>query len=78
MTRKPRNPNWGKPFSQIHGPEQVCAFDKLTEKLELQPEQYEQSSALREWVNKNRNRRYVPEWLLLAWNLEVTVKVVLK
>lgn len=73
MSRKPRNPNWGQPMNltQKYGSANVCAFDKLTEQLQLQPEQYAQSSALRAWVKTNRNRRYVPEWLLLAWGLEV-------
>jgi hypothetical protein len=73
MKHKRGNTNWGRPAppSQTHGVENICAFDKLAEKLQLQPEQYEQSSALRAWVKSNRNRRYVPEWLLLAWNLDV-------
>lgn len=76
MKRKPRNPTWGQPMTltQKYGPDQVCAFDKMAEKLQLRPEQYEQSSALRAWVKTNRNRRYVPEWLLLAWNLDVDTK----
>lgn len=61
-------------LTQKHGPEQVCAFDKLVEQLGLRPEQYAQSTALRAWVKTNRNRRYVPEWLLLAWGLDVDTK----
>jgi hypothetical protein len=32
---------------------------------------YTSSRALRAWCERNRNRLYVPEWLLKEWGLTV-------
>jgi len=39
--------------------------------LQLTAEQYIVSAELREWCKENRNRCYIPEWLLKAWNISV-------
>ena len=36
----------------------------------IKPE-YIASTELRRWCERNRNRVYVPEWLLEAWGMEV-------
>ena len=40
-------------------------------KLQLTPEIYTSSRELRTWCKQNRNRCYVPEWLLEEWGITV-------
>ncbi len=39
--------------------------------LQLTPETYVFSDRLRSWCERNRNRFYIPEWLLDAWDIRV-------
>lgn len=39
--------------------------------LRLAPEAYVHSGELRIWCEQNRNRCYIPEWLLNAWDMSV-------
>ena len=39
--------------------------------LQLTPETYVLSDRLRSWCEQNRNRFYIPEWLLDAWEIAV-------
>lgn len=70
---KRTNGTWGKPMplSEMYGEQNVCLFEQTVTKLGLQPEQYEKSELLHVWVKRNYKRKFVPEWLLLAWNLEI-------
>jgi hypothetical protein len=49
----------------------ASAFKHLVVKVGLSPKQYQDSTVLREWVQKNKNYRYVPSELLQAWGLRV-------
>ena len=63
------NPNWGKPML----PASVLAteFDLQVRKLRLTRNKYVSSVELRRWCYSNRNRAYVPEWLLDEWGIHV-------
>ena len=67
--RKRGNPNWGRPMP----PASVLSteFEMQARQLQLTAEQYIVSAELREWCKENRNRCYIPEWLLKAWNISV-------
>ncbi len=39
--------------------------------LHLTPEMYTSSRELRAWCTQNRNRVYIPEWLLKEWGITV-------
>jgi hypothetical protein len=39
--------------------------------LQLTPETYVFSDRLHTWCKRNRNRFYIPEWLLDAWDIPV-------
>jgi hypothetical protein len=41
------------------------------DRLGLAKSQYLASAELKYWCQRNRNRCYVPEWLLEAWRLTV-------
>ena len=68
-TRKRGNPNWGRPIPP--GPALVTEFELRARQLHLAPEMYASSRELRLWCEQNRNRVYIPEWLLGEWGLIV-------
>jgi hypothetical protein len=68
-TRRRGNPNWGRP---IPVPAALATeFELRARSLRLSPDMYAASRELRIWCEKNRNRVYVPEWLLQEWGIAV-------
>ena len=67
--RKRGNPNWGQPFQ----PSSVLCteFEMQVRQLRLTVETYAFSAELRAWCERNRNRFYIPEWLLDEWGFRV-------
>ena len=65
------NPNWGKPKAAGSVIPPMTEFERTVAEFNLNPNEYLGSSSLREWAVQNRNSRYVPEYLLKAWKLEV-------
>ena len=63
------NPNWGKPFQA--GPVLATEFEIQVRHLRLTAETYASSAELRCWCERNRNRCYIPEWLLEEWAITV-------
>ncbi len=63
------NPNWGRPAESAL----VLAteFEKQVQQLGLTKQTCAASTQLRNWCERNRNRRYIPEWLLGAWGIHV-------
>jgi hypothetical protein len=69
MTRKRGNPNWGEPIQVA--PAVATEFELQVRRLQLTTEMYTSSAVLRAWCMQNRNRYYVPEWLLAEWDISV-------
>ena len=67
--RKRGNPNWGQPFRA--GPRLATEFEIQVRHLRLNLETYASSVELRRWCELNRNRCYIPEWLLEEWGITV-------
>ena len=67
--RRRGNPNWGRPIPVPAA--RATEFELQARRLHLAPGAYASSRALREWCEKNRNRVYVPEWLLAEWGIAV-------
>jgi hypothetical protein len=63
------NPNWGKTIPPI--PALLTEFEIQVEPLGLSRAEYQDSAELRRWCERNRNRCYVPEWLLKEWKMQV-------
>ena len=62
------NPNWGRPLILSDIPNVPTAFERLTTHLGLRTEQQQLASAqLRDWVRRNFETRYVPEWLIIRF-----------
>ena len=60
------NPNWGLP------PQPLRALPTEFEiRLGLTKLEYVSSAELKRWCEHNRNRVYVPEWLLETWGIQV-------
>jgi hypothetical protein len=71
MTRPRGNPNWGRPMPAAHIPAVATEFEMQARRLHLAPEEYVSSDELRYWCRLNRNRCYIPEWLLDDWGIAV-------
>jgi hypothetical protein len=69
LRRKRGNPNWGRPMPPA--PVLATEFELRVKQLQLTPEIYASSRELRAWCEQNRNRCYVPEWLLKEWAIAV-------
>jgi len=69
MTRKRGNSDWGRPIPPA--PALPTEFEMQVRQLRLTPETYVYSAELRTWCERNRNRSYIPEWLLEAWGIPV-------
>lgn len=62
------NPTWGKP---VQVPNLPTEFDLQVKQLGLTKADYVRSAQLKRWCEHNRNRVYVPEWLLREWGIVV-------
>lgn len=67
--RKRGNDKWG--HSVPAAPAGPTQFEIQVTQLRLTPDGYVCSPELRTWCEENRNRCYVPEWLLNAWHMQV-------
>jgi hypothetical protein len=49
----------------------LTSFDHLVATLGLDPDEYENSTELKEWVRRNKEQKYVPTELLKCWGFTV-------
>jgi hypothetical protein len=63
------NTNWGRPIPFI--PALPTEFEMRARQLRLTAETYAYSRELHAWCRPNRNRVYIPEWLLEEWGITV-------
>ena len=54
-------------FSQVG----VTEFEAKVRDLDLVEAEYVSSRELKLWCQRNRNRVYIPEWLLGEWGMDV-------
>jgi hypothetical protein len=71
MPRRRGNPNWGqgKPAQPI--PAFATEFERKLKELGLTHETCVSSVQLRTWCIHNKDKRYIPEWLLKALQMQV-------
>ena len=67
--RKRGNPNWGKPMQFVAAA--ATEFEIQVRELGLTKQTFAGSTRLRNWCEHNRNRCYIPEWLLDEWKIVV-------
>ena len=72
MSRRRGNPTWGSGGQPVQ-PARAAAteFDMQVRLLGLTKQTCAGSHELRKWCERNRNRYYIPEWLLDAWGISV-------
>ena len=63
------NPNSAKPLLPI--PALLTEFEIEVACLRLKRPEYVASMPLKRWCYRNRNRVYIPEWLLKEWGIKV-------
>ncbi len=73
MTRRRGNPNWKYPIPP--SPTLATEFELRVKQLQLTAEMYTSSALLRVWCKQNKNRVYIPEWLLAKWGIAVDSNV---
>jgi hypothetical protein len=56
-------------------PQGASTFEHVAHRLRLSPSEYATSSELKEWVRRNKDHKYVPSYLLVAWHFDVDVKL---
>jgi len=71
MSSRRGNPNWGRPIPLA--PATATEFETTVQRLSLMPEMYTASHELKRWCECNRNRVYIPEWLLKEWDMRVEI-----
>lgn len=70
MKRGRGNPDWGKLKPVLALPTE---FEIEVARLGLRKSKYVASAELKRWCAYNRNRVYVPEWLLAEWGMQVQI-----
>jgi hypothetical protein len=73
MARRRGNPNWGRPSGYSSTRTNATEFEMQVRRLRLTKEDYVESTELRTWCERNKNQRYIPEWLLKALRIEVSL-----
>jgi hypothetical protein len=73
VQRKRGNPNWGRPMPPALAV--ATEFELQVRHLRLTVEMYTTSHELRAWCEQNRNRYYIPEWLLDEWDISVDADI---
>jgi hypothetical protein len=71
LMRRRGNPNWGSGRPLKARAALPSAFEVEANRLGLTIENYATSGRLRLWCEANRNRCYIPEWLLERWHIPV-------
>jgi hypothetical protein len=69
--RKKGNPNWGKAGGDI--PNMPTSFEEMVRRLKLSEKDYRSSIPLKEWAQKYKDSKYVPQDLLEEWGILVNV-----
>jgi len=64
-----RKPQLGASHSAVRA--FATEFELQARQLQLAPTMYTSSRELRAWCERNRNRLYIPEWLLEEWGITV-------
>jgi len=70
MPRRRGNPNWGRSGQPFHpAPAAATEFDMQVRQLGLTKQTCVDSTELRRWCERNKDRCYIPEWLLDVWEI---------
>jgi len=62
---------WSSGQAPAIPPAVAPAFERRADELGLTAPTYVDSGELRRWCQDNRNKCYIPEWLLKTWGISV-------
>jgi hypothetical protein len=71
MNQRRESSGWSSGQSAAVPPAVPSAFEMRASELGLTGPTYVESPELRRWCQVNRNKCYIPEWLLKAWGISV-------
>jgi hypothetical protein len=75
MVRNSRKPNWASGRLAEIRPQAPTDFEKEVRRLGLDEHTCEGSRELKKWCERNKDRCYIPEWLLKRWGMSVDPNV---
>jgi uncharacterized protein YecA (UPF0149 family) len=75
MPKRRGQPSWGSGGPLKLPPAGQSELEQYARKLSLSEQDCANSTELRTWCSANRNRCYIPEWLLKEWNMCVEAEV---
>ena len=70
MSKRYVSQSWGSTGIVPVTRSRATSFEAMVRSLGLSSTEYEGSPELREWVRINRERKYVPANLLVAWGFD--------
>ncbi len=71
MSGRYGNSGWSSGQPAAVSPALPSAFETRASELGLTAPTYAESRELRRWCQDNRNKCYIPEWLLKTWGITV-------
>jgi len=71
MPRNSKGPNWASGRPPENRPAAPTGFEEQLQKLGLNEQTCEASRELKQWCERNKDRCYIPEWLLKRWRMLV-------
>ena len=74
MRRRQINRNFTKPEAIRPIIFSENSFEQIVKTLNISPEEYRSSAALKEWVRQNKDQKYVPSELLQAFGFQAEVE----
>jgi hypothetical protein len=69
--RNQRNSNWGQAYG--NSPITITSFEEMVKQLKLAEKEYKNSIPLKQWAQKHKDSKYVPQHLLEAWGIEAKI-----
>jgi hypothetical protein len=75
MAHNSRKPNWASGRLAEIRPQAPTDFEKEVRRLGLDEQACEGSRELKKWCERNKDRCYIPEWLLKRWGMSVEPNV---
>ena len=73
--RSPNQTIWTRPYLCDITSAQPSSFELIARELRLTPAQYESSAAVKEWVRKNKDQKFVSLDLLKTWGFTVRTEI---
>lgn len=71
MSGRHGSPGWSSGRPPAIPADMPSAFEMRVSELGLTAPTYVESQELRRWCQANRNKCYIPEWLLKEWGITV-------